>query len=201
MARDQRVEFCVLGPIEVRIDGLAVDIGGSRQRRLLALLLSRSGEVVESDALAEYVWDDDDRPDNAVEAARTYISRLRRSFTDAGVDAPSLLVTQSPGYRLSMDGAEIDSGRLEKLVLRARSQLDGGDAVSALGALDDALACWRGVPYQEFADRSWIEPEVGRLTELHRVAIEQRAAARLDLGAHAYIDAKAEDAADARTHV
>ncbi len=186
-AGDRLIEFHVLGPIEARVEGLAVDIGGFRQRRLLALLLSRAGGVVESDALAEHVWDDDDRPDSAIEAARTYVSRLRRSFTDAGLDASSVLVTQSPGYRLSLDQAEIDSARFERLVLKARSQIDGGDALSALVALDDALATWRGVPYQEFADRSWIEPEVGRLTELHRVAIEQRAAARLDLGAHAEV--------------
>jgi len=178
---DAPIEFRVLGPIEVRADGLVVDIGGFRQRRLLALLLRRAGSVVETDVLAEYVWDDDDRPDNAVEAARTYISRLRRSFSNAGLDAGSILVTQAPGYRLAIDEADVDSYRFERLVLRARSQLDGGDEVSALVALDDAIRLWRGTPYQEFADRSWIEGEVARLGELHRVAVEQRAAARLGL--------------------
>jgi len=186
---DATVEFRVLGPIELRLDGLIVDIGGFRQRRLLALLLSRAGGVVEADVLAEYVWDDDDRPENALEAVRTYISRLRRSFSNVGLDAMSLLVTQSPGYRLATDveHVDIDINRFERLVLRARSQLDGGDAVSALVGLEDAIALWRGTPYQEFADRSWIEGEVVRLTELHRVAVEQRAAARLDLGAHAEV--------------
>jgi DNA-binding SARP family transcriptional activator/tRNA A-37 threonylcarbamoyl transferase component Bud32/WD40 repeat protein len=181
------VEFRVLGPIEARVDGLPVDIGGFRQRRLLAVLISRAGGVIETDALAEYVWDDDDRPDNAVEAARTYISRLRRSFSEAGLDAASLIVTQAPGYRLILDDTEVDAARFEQLVMAARAQLDGGDAVAALVGLDDAIARWRGLPYQEFADQRWIESEVARLTELHAVAVEQRAAARLDLGAHAEV--------------
>lgn len=182
-----RVEYRVLGPLEVRVDGLAIDIGGFRQRRLLAVLLSRHGVVVETDALSEHVWDDEDRPDNAVEAARTYISRMRRSFSDAGLDAHSMLATQAPGYRLSLDNAEIDSDQYERLILEARSWLDGGETVSALVALDDAAALWRGTPYQEFGDRPWIESEVARLVELRRVEVEQRAAARLDVGAHAEV--------------
>jgi DNA-binding SARP family transcriptional activator/tRNA A-37 threonylcarbamoyl transferase component Bud32 len=186
-AAERPIEFRVLGPVEMRVDGLLVDIGGSRQRRLLAVLLSRAGNVVETDVLSEYVWDDDDRPDNAVDAARTYLSRLRRSFGDAGLDSGSLLVTQAPGYRLATHGVRLDHDIFERLILQARSRLDSGDTVSALAALDDAIALWRGTPYQEFADRPWIEGEVTRLAELHRVAVEQRAAARLDLGAHAEV--------------
>lgn len=189
---DGRVDFCVLGPIEVRIDGLPINIGGYRQRRLLALLLSRAGRVIATDALVEHVWDDADRPGNAVDALRTYISRLRRSVAAAGLDASALLITQPPGYRLTTDRGDVDAVRFERLVLQARSHLDGGDAVAALVGLDGALGLWRGPPYQEFADRAWIEPEVARLSELQRVAVEQRAAARLDLGAHAEVVAELE---------
>ena len=184
---ERLVEFRVLGSIEVRVDGVVVDIGGFRQRRLLAVMLSRAGRVVETDALAEYVWDDDERPANAVEATRTYVSRLRHSFADAGLDASSLFVTRSPGYLLDLDSAEVDSIRFERLVVEARETFDAGDAVSASVTLDEALSLWRGTPFQEFADRSWAEADVTRLGELHLVALEQRAAARLDLGAHAEV--------------
>ena len=52
-AAERPIEFRVLGPVEMRVDGLLVDIGGFRQRRLLAVLLSRAGNVVETDVLSE----------------------------------------------------------------------------------------------------------------------------------------------------
>lgn len=182
-----RVEFRALGPIEVVVDGCRLDIGGSRQRRVLALLLSRAGMLVESDVLAEYLWDDAERPANAADTIRTYVSRLRRSLSDAGLDAATYIVTQPPGYRLDPGEAMVDADVFEQRVLDARAMLDQGDAARTLNALDDALAQWRGIPYQEFADLPWAQREVARLEELHRVALEQRAEARLALGAHAEV--------------
>src|SRR5439155_16392004 len=49
----QRVEFSVLGPLEVRIDGRALPLGGPKQRALLALLLLNGNEVVSRDRLLD----------------------------------------------------------------------------------------------------------------------------------------------------
>lgn len=186
------VEFCVLGATEARVGSREVEIGGVRQRRLLSLLLSRRGEVVENDTLAEYVWDDGDRPANAADAIRTYVSRLRRAFADAGLDGQAVVVTQSPGYRLSTKAATVDEDRFARLIDEGRSHLAAGDTVTALAEFDDALGLWRGRPFLEFAEHDWIEARVARLEELRRVAVEQRAAVRLDLGAHAEVVADLE---------
>src|SRR5207245_11644451 len=52
----------------------------------------------------------------------------------------------------------------------------------ALGAFDEALGWWRGSPYGEFASEDFAAAEVARLDELRARAIEERAAALLDLG-------------------
>jgi len=41
-----RLEFEILGPLAVRVDGVAVPIGGPKQRALLALLLLSAHRVV-----------------------------------------------------------------------------------------------------------------------------------------------------------
>jgi DNA-binding SARP family transcriptional activator len=43
------MDFLVLGPVEARIDGRALPLGGPKQRALLALLLLSSNEVVSRD--------------------------------------------------------------------------------------------------------------------------------------------------------
>ena len=52
----------------------------------------------------------------------------------------------------------------------------------ALGAFDEALGLWRGSPYAEFASEEFAAAEVARLVELRARAIEERAAALLELG-------------------
>ncbi len=73
----------VFGGISVDdVDG-PVSIGGPRQRRLLALLAIRAGSVVSIDWLAEYLWNDDERPAATAPALRTYLSRLRQALPGA----------------------------------------------------------------------------------------------------------------------
>ena len=50
------MDFRILGPVEARVEGRALDIAGSRQRALLALLLMRRGEPVSQDRLIEELW-------------------------------------------------------------------------------------------------------------------------------------------------
>ena len=45
-----RVEFAILGPLEVRLDGAPAQIGGPKQRALLAMLLCNANRVVSRSA-------------------------------------------------------------------------------------------------------------------------------------------------------
>ena len=49
------IEFGILGPLEVRRDGGLVELGGPRQRALLAVLLIRHGEPVGADG--DVAWE------------------------------------------------------------------------------------------------------------------------------------------------
>ena len=46
-----RLEFRILGPLSVRVDGSPVALGGTKQRALLALLLLSANRVVSRDRL------------------------------------------------------------------------------------------------------------------------------------------------------
>ena len=88
----------VFGSMGVDDDGVPVNIGGLRQRRLLALLTIRSGSTVDIDSLAEHLWDDKDRPADTARSIRTYVSRLRSSLPES---ARGWIETEAGGYRRS----------------------------------------------------------------------------------------------------
>jgi predicted ATPase/class 3 adenylate cyclase len=169
----------VLGALEVTRDGERIPLGSPRQRRLLALLLTHANEVVSSDRLVDTLWGDDNssggvgEPGILVARLHTLVSRLRTTLGDFRLE------TRPPGYRLALATDELDALRFEQLV---RVGVDAADRPRvALGALDEALALWRGSPYQEFVGEEFAEAEVARLVELHARAVEERSAALLDL--------------------
>ena len=59
------MDFRVLGPLEVRVRDRIVDVGGHRQRRLLAALLIGHGAAVSTADLVDAVWDEPERPAGA----------------------------------------------------------------------------------------------------------------------------------------
>jgi DNA-binding SARP family transcriptional activator len=56
------IRFGVLGSLDVRVGDSAVDLGGPRQRSLLAALLLHAREPVSADALAQMLWGDEAPP-------------------------------------------------------------------------------------------------------------------------------------------
>ena len=69
----------MLGPLEVEIDGVVVDLGGRTPRRLLAALIAADGATVADSVLAEMVWASD-APTNLVNTLRVLVSRLRTAL-------------------------------------------------------------------------------------------------------------------------
>jgi hypothetical protein len=92
-----------------------------------------------------------------------------------------MLITSSPGYALRLGTGQVDAWEFERLVSSAMAGLDA-DPRDALGALDRALALWRGAAYAEFADAHWARADGLRLEELRLQAVEHRADAGLRLG-------------------
>ncbi|MEV0230797.1 BTAD domain-containing putative transcriptional regulator [Nonomuraea sp. NPDC050786] len=172
------MRFRVLGGLEAYDDGRGrVELRGRRQRAVLARLLLARGAVVSTDALIEDVYDGSP-PAAALPTLQSYISNLRRVMEPGrprGVP-PRLLVARQPGYLLAT--GDVDAIEFAGLVERAEMQ----PSEDRLDYLDRALRLWRGIPYEEFADRTWAIAEVNRLCELRLIAVERRAEALLDLG-------------------
>ena len=105
----RRVQLRVLGPLEVLVDGAAIALGGSKQRSVLALLLTEPNHVVSVTRIIEILWGEDP-PDRAPSTLQVHVSNLRKALAPAaaalGVD--EIVRTQRPGYLVSESAAELD---------------------------------------------------------------------------------------------
>jgi DNA-binding SARP family transcriptional activator len=165
------LDFRLLGPLEVMIDGDVLALQGQRQRALLALLLLRAGELVPSERLIDELWGENP-PKTATTSLHNSISQLRRLL------GPEALETRPPGYVLRVDRTAIDVHRFERLLQRAR----GEPAMERAATLREALDLWRGAPLAEFELEPFAQSEIRRLSELRLAALEDRVEADLELG-------------------
>src|SRR6266516_2007779 len=126
------MEFLVLGPVEVRIDGKAVPLGGPKQRALLALLLLNANKPVSRSRLIDAVWGER-APASVERSLDNYVSRLRTLV------GPDRLERRPPGYLLRVEPGELDLERFAALREQGRAAGAAGDPATARGRLRDAL--------------------------------------------------------------
>ncbi|HEY2201942.1 MAG TPA: BTAD domain-containing putative transcriptional regulator, partial [Solirubrobacteraceae bacterium] len=175
------MRFGILGPLEVVDDhGRAVALNAHKERALLAILLLHANEVVSADRLVEDLWAGRP-PASAAKGVHVYVSRLRRRLA-AGAPGEERLLTEPSGYLLRVAGGELDSERFEGLLQRASGLIATGSSERAVQLLGEALALWRGAAFSGFEFEDFPQVEIGRLSELRVVALEQRIAAELELG-------------------
>src|SRR5262245_11709159 len=158
------VEFRILGPLTVRVDGTAVPIGGPKQRALLALLLLGANRVVSRERLIGELFAEQS-VNSADHALRNHVSRLRKVLEPAAVDEPRL-VARAPGYLLRVEPGELDLEHFERLVGDGREALAAGDAGSAAGMLHAAEALWNGRPLADLELEPLVRLDADRLEEL-----------------------------------
>jgi len=181
------VEFRILGSVEVADGGLVRDLGGLRERTLLARLLLAGGQVVSADRLADDLWAGQPPP-HYLATLRVYISRLRRAL-GSGSDA---VATYPPGYRLVLADGELDAQRFEALVAAAGGDMAAGRPEAAAARLREALGLWRGPALSDVADFEFAQADVSRLEEARLAAIEDRVEADLACGRHAALASELE---------
>lgn len=175
-----RLRINLLGQLTASYDGAPLDLGGPRQRAVLAVLLLAEGDIVPADRIAESVWTDR-APADTAGALQAYVSHLRKRLQpgSAARTRSAVIVSEGPGYAVRLPRDAVDAWRFEQLLQQAAAETEPGQIAAVL---EEALALWRGPALADYADEPWAEAEIGRLTELRTVARERLLAARLELG-------------------
>ena len=114
------------------------------------------------------------------------IGRLRK------VLGPAAIETVPGGYRLALDGDEVDGYQFEQLIDRARVLRATGQVDRAAASYARGLSLWRGRPLDELD--GWLpgQSEAARLEELRRTAEEDWLDCRLAAGEHREVVAEAQ---------
>jgi DNA-binding SARP family transcriptional activator len=165
------LEFRILGSLEVLDGDDALQLGGQKQRAVLALLALHPGEVVPSERLITELWGESP-PRTAATALQNAVSQLRKVL---GAD---VVETRAPGYALRVEKEAIDARQFERLLNEAK----GAESGRRAELLREALQLWRGPPLGDFAYESFAQNEAARLDELRLTALEERIEAELELG-------------------
>jgi DNA-binding SARP family transcriptional activator len=172
------VEYRLLGPLEVLVDGRSVDVGPPRHRCVLVLLLTHANAVVPAHQLVDELWGDTP-PASAVNLVQGAVSALRK------VVGKEAIATRGSGYALRVEPDALDLQRFERLAQTGSLALDDGRLDEALGALGEALSLWRGPALADLADEALVHAVASRLDELRLLALERRLEAELARGRHA----------------
>lgn len=155
----------VLGP--TTLDGRSPT---PRQRAIVAALTLHRDREVDTDTLIDTVWGEW-VPAAARQSLQNQIGRLRAAH------GPDVIITGPRGYRL---GRATD---VEQFVDLVAPHVGAPADRSRIAPLAAGLALWRGVPYADLPESPAVEAERAQLTELHALAGEHLAEARLASGA------------------
>jgi DNA-binding SARP family transcriptional activator len=74
-----RVAVSVLGPLRAAVDGEPAQLGGPRQRSVLARLVLAGGHVVSTDRVIDDLWEGEPPP-KALASLQVHVSHLRRAL-------------------------------------------------------------------------------------------------------------------------
>jgi DNA-binding SARP family transcriptional activator len=160
----------------VRINDTQVDLGSTKQRRLLALLLMRANRAVSVNELIDAVW-----PENPPRTARknlqVYVCGLRKLFRER-------IHFDANGYLFTSDSAELDLHRFEELTATGRRAARNGDATASADLLGSAVRLWRGKPAAGLWEPSEVPGDAARLWDRFMAAYEDWIDATISIGLH-----------------
>ncbi len=179
-ALDGAPAFCILGPLTVRCGDTSLDLGGQRQRALLAFLLLHANEQVTNEVLVDALWSD-----GAARSVRTLhvaVSRLRKALEPLG---PGVLDTVNGRYVLNVADGQLDCERFAASVNEGRECYQSGDPERGARLLRSADALWRGGALDDVRTEDFAQEAIRRLDEQRLAAIETRIDCELALDRHA----------------
>ncbi|MFD0884407.1 tetratricopeptide repeat protein [Streptosporangium algeriense] len=114
LRKGARMEFRILGPVELWSSGQRHDLGQAKARLVLAILLMTPGRPVTVESLVHKVWGDD-APPKARDSLYSHVARLR-SFLNGTVH----LRRNAGAYLLEVDPENVDYHRFLRLRAQAR---------------------------------------------------------------------------------
>lgn len=176
------MEIRLLGVVEASADGIALPLGGPRQRAVLADLALHAGQTVPASRLIDDLWGEKP-PASAKHTLETYVSRLRHVLKASGAAGPSL-VTRPGGYLLDVAPECVDAYQFRDLAVRGSSACDQGSPAAAVTLLSSAVKLWRGPALADVQDASFAVLARQLLEEERLTASEKLMQARLALGQH-----------------
>ena len=180
------MEFRILGPLEVVRGSRRLELGGPKQRAVLAALLVEPNRVVPLYRLLDQLWGEEPPP-RATATLQAYVSNLRRILEpERRPRSPAnVLVTQPPGYVLRVDSSRVDFLAFEALAMKGRQLLAEGNPRTARDAFTESLALWRGPALADLLDEGFLQNTATRLEDLRLAALDERFEVELALGRHA----------------
>ncbi len=176
------MRITLFGATTVCVDGNDIIVTAARQRAVLARLALTPGVAVSADQLLTDVWGDD-LPSNGAKAVAFQINKLRGLLEPSRTGTGSVITTHAAGYRLEINGDDIDLHRFDRLVSDARARLD--EPIEAGQLIDAALVLWGDRPFVDIDDQPWVNDELARLVQLHLLARRTRIHCLMARGHHA----------------
>ncbi|MCX2714479.1 BTAD domain-containing putative transcriptional regulator [Mycolicibacterium sp. J2] len=172
------LDFGVLGPLQVTVDGRPLPLGTPKQRAVLALLVMSRNRPVSADSLVTAAWEQFPPPEPKA-SLHSYISNLRKLISGTGADGRAVLASAAPGYRLAVGDANCDIGRFIAAKGAGVQAAAAGQFEQASNHLSTALAQWRGPVLDDLREFEFVEPFATALVEDKVVAHTARAEAEI----------------------
>lgn len=126
------------------------DLGGTRPKQVLEILLAARGHRVPTDRLAELLWGDE-RPQNVAGSLQTFVSVLRRHLATDAERGRELVVTEPEAYRFATDLVALDLDCFDHLLERSASE----STSRARAGLEHALDLVRGEVLEDEPYTTW----------------------------------------------
>ncbi len=166
------ISIRVLGPQIILRYGEEVPPPAPQQRRVLAVLASRPGEVIAREAISQRIWGS--ATAQQLRSLQSYVSHLR---TVLGTHAIELV---GGGYRLNLDEDRIDEVQFRRHVETGLEQVGEGHVRDARRHLEAALDLYRGKPYDDLPNGDFAVRRTG-LLQLRDAAQDALLRMRVDL--------------------
>lgn len=179
--------LAVLGPVDLQRDGVALPVPGGKTVELLVRLALEAGNPVRAERLLDELWPRE--PLGAsLNTLQSKVSRLRGALGDGTV-----VTKGDAGYALALTPDHVDALTVRRLAQEAAAARGTGDPERVIELCDRALGLFHGEVLPAVADAPWAQPYRQRLTETRLDLVEDRLAARVDLGAGAELVSELEE--------